>query len=135
MKLGALAAAVVMLGSTMGRAEPLAFPGAEGFGAGASGGRGGAIVHVTTLDDAGPGTFRDAVSQPKRVVVFDVGGLITLKSPLSISSDITIAGQSAPGDGVAVYGNSVSLSNASNVIVRYLRFREGMSGPKGKCAI
>src|SRR4029079_4110809 len=58
-----------------------------------------------------------------------------LKSPLSIGSNTTIAGQSAPGDGIAVVGNSVSLSNSSNIIIRYVRFREGMTGPKGKCSI
>lgn len=116
-------------------AQQAAFPGAEGFGALATGGRGGTTVHVTTLDDSGPGSFRDAVSQPKRIVVFDVGGLVTLKSPLTISSDITIAGQTAPGDGIGFYGNPVSLSNAKNVIVRYVRFREGINGPKGKCSV
>jgi pectate lyase len=116
-------------------AQTVAFPGAEGFGALATGGRGGSVVHVTTLDDSGPGSFREAVAKSKSIVVFDVGGLITLKSPLSISSDITIAGQSAPGDGVALYGNPVSVSNVHNVIIRYLRFREGINGPKGKCSV
>ena len=116
-------------------AQPLAFPGAEGFGALATGGRGGTLVHVTTLSDSGAGSFRDAVSQPKRIVVFDVGGVIQLKSPLSIASDITIAGQSAPGDGIAIYGNAVSLSGEKNIIIRYVRFREGMTGPRGKCSV
>ena len=121
--------------SSFAIAQTPSFPGAEGFGALATGGRGGTVVHVTTLDDSGAGSFRDAVSQSKRIVVFDVGGLITLKSPLSIPSDMTIAGQSAPGDGVAIYGNPISLSNSKNIIVRDLRFREGMSGPKGKCSV
>src|SRR5438046_992353 len=77
-------------------AQQAAFPGAEGFGALATGGRGGQTVHVTTLDDAGAGSLRDAVSQPNRVVIFDVGGLIALKSPLQVASNITLAGQSAP---------------------------------------
>src|SRR5436305_9150658 len=97
-------------------AQPVAFTGAEGFGALATGGRAGKVVHVTTLDDAGAGSFRDAVSGPDRFVIFDVGGTINLKSPLTIANNITIAGQTAPGDGIAIYGSSVSLSNAKNVI-------------------
>src|SRR5438067_1964749 len=74
----------------------LAFPSAQGFGAHAAGGRGGEVVHVTTLADAGPGSFREAVSQPRRIVVFDVGGVIKLASNVAVSSNTTIAGQSAP---------------------------------------
>src|ERR1017187_6755082 len=69
----------------------IAFSGAEGFGRFASGGRGGEIFHVATLDDSGTGSFRDAVSQPHRVVVFDVGGIIRLKSNVAVNSDITLA--------------------------------------------
>ena len=112
-----------------------AFPGAEGFGALATGGRAGEIFHVTNLDDAGPGSLRDAVSQPNRFVVFDVGGIIRLKSNVAVASEITLAGQSAPGDCIAIYGRSVSFSGGHNVIVRYVRFREGISGDKGKCAV
>ena len=112
-----------------------AFPGAEGFGALATGGRGGEIFHVTTLDDSGPGSFRDAVSKGRRIVVFDIGGVIRLASNVSVASDITIAGQSAPGDGIAFYGKTVSFSGSSNVIVRHLRFRQGMKGDRGKCSI
>lgn len=104
-----------------------AFPGAAGFGAAATGGRGGAVYHVTNLNDSGAGSFRDAVSQGPRIVVFDVGGYINLASPLSIKSNITVAGQTAPGDGVATRGYQVSLSNANNVIVRYMRFRHGLT--------
>ncbi len=114
---------------------PLAFSGAEGFGRFASGGNGGEVFHVTTLDDSGPGSFRDAVSRPDRRVVFDVGGLIRLQSNVSVSSRITLAGQTAPGVGIALYGRSVSFSGKSNVIVRYLRFREGIAGDKGKCSV
>ena len=117
------------------QAQPIAFPGAEGFGALATGGRGGAVVHVTNLNDTGPGAFRDAVSQPNRTIIFDVGGTIMLKSPLSIESNITVAGQSAPGDGIAIQGSSVSLSNSQNVIVRYMRFRESLTGPERKCSV
>ena len=113
----------------------LAFPGAEGFGRFARGGRGGEMVHVTTLDDAGAGSFRDAVSKPNRIVVFDVGGIIRLKSNIAVSSDLTLAGQTAPGDGVMIYGRSVSFSGQKNCVVRYLRFREGIAGDKGKCSV
>jgi pectate lyase len=116
-------------------AIPLAFPTAEGFGACATGGRGGEIYHVVSLDDSGRGSLRDAVGKSHRMIVFDVGGVIRLKSNISVSSDITLLGQTAPGDGIAVYGRSVSLSGSSNIIVRYLRFREGIGGDKGKCAI
>ncbi len=112
-----------------------AFSGAEGFGQFASGGRGGEIFHVTTLDDSGTGSFRYAVSQPNRIVVFDVSGIIRLKSNVAVSSDLTLAGQTAPGDGVMIYGRSVSFSGQKNDIVRYLRFREGIAGDKGKCSV
>jgi len=109
-----------------------AFPGAEGFGALATGGRGGVVCHVTNLNDAGPGSFRDAVSQPGRIVVFDVGGVIKLAKQVEVSSNITLAGQSAPGEGICFYGNTVSLAGQSNIIVRYLRFRGGMASDRGK---
>ncbi len=115
--------------------KPPAFSGAEGFGQFASGGRGGEVYHVTNLDDSGPGSFRDAVSQPNRLVVFDVGGIIRLKSNVAVSSRLTLAGQTAPGDGVLLYGRSVAFSGHSNIIVRYLRFREGIAGDKGKCSV
>lgn len=122
--------------SAFAAAPPLpAFPGAEGFGALATGGRGGEVYRVTNLDDAGPGSFRDAVSQGSRMVIFDVGGVIRLKSNVSVASDITIAGQSAPGEGIAIYGWSVSFSGSRNVIVRYMRFRPGIQSDRGKCAI
>jgi pectate lyase len=112
-----------------------AFPGAEGFGALATGGRGGAVYHVTNLHDAGPGSFRDAVSQPNRIVVFDVGGIIKITKEIQVSSNLTIAGQSAPGGGICIYGSGVSLGGQSNIIVRFLRFREGIAGDKGKKAL
>lgn len=115
--------------------QTLAFSGAEGFGQFASGGKGGEFFHVTTLDDSGAGSFRDAVSKPNRTVVFDVGGIIRLKSNVAVSSDISLLGQTAPGDGVMLYGRSVSFSGQKNVIVRYLRFREGIAGDKGKCSV
>ncbi len=112
-----------------------AFPGAEGFGRFAGGGNGGETVHVTNLDDSGAGSFRDAVSQTNRIVVFDVGGIIRLKSNVAVNSHITLAGQTAPGDGITLYGRSVSFSAQNSVIVRYLRFREGIAGDKGKCSV
>lgn len=131
----ALWAAAALLASA-GAAAPLpAFPGAEGFGADATGGRGGAVYHVTTLGDAGPGSFRDAVSQPHRTVVFDVGGVIRLESNVPVCSDLTIAGETAPGEGICLYGRSVSLGGQSNVIIRYLRFRQGIAGDRGKKAL
>lgn len=112
----------------------LAFPGAEGFGRYAVGGRGGEIYHVTNLNDSGAGSLRDAVSKPNRIVVFDVGGVIHLKSRLVFKNNLTILGQTAPGEGIQLYGNAVSFSNANNIIVRYLRVRMGINGDNGKDA-
>ncbi|HLP77456.1 MAG TPA: pectate lyase [Candidatus Paceibacterota bacterium] len=111
-----------------------AFPGAGGFGRFAKGGRGGAIYHVTNLNDSGPGSFRDAVSRPKRTVVFDVGGVIRISRRIAVSPNVTIAGQTAPGDGVVVYGNGISFSGADNSITRHIRFRMGSHGDSGKDA-
>jgi pectate lyase len=113
----------------------LAFPGAEGFGRNAMGGRTGSPYVVTTLADSGPGSLRDAVSQPNRLVVFSIGGLITLKSRLAVSKRVSILGQTAPGDGITVYGNGWSFSNADDAIVRYIRIRMGKGGDKGKDGI
>jgi pectate lyase len=103
----------------------LAFPEAEGFGQHATGGRTGKVYHVTTLADSGPGSFRDAVSQSNRIVVFDVGGYIALKTAVSAKSNLTIAGQSAPGGGIGFKGGEISFANSSNVILRYVRIRPG----------
>jgi pectate lyase len=78
-------------------AQTPAFPGALGYGAYATGGRNGSVYHVTTTNDSGAGSFRDAVSHSGRMVVFDVGGHVTLLSPVSVQGNITIAGQTAPG--------------------------------------
>lgn len=115
--------------------QPLAFPEAEGFGRFATGGAGGETVHVTTLADSGFGSFRDAVSRPHRTVVFDVGGIVHLKSNVTVCSDISIMGDTAPGNGITLYGRSTSFSSQKNVIVRYVRFREGIAGDKGKCSV
>lgn len=101
-----------------------AFPGAEGRGASATGGRGGEVYIVTNLRDSGPGSLRDAVSKPNRTVVFAVSGTIRLNSQLRTAANITIAGQTAPGDGITV-ADYPSLIGGSNSIVRYLRFRLG----------
>lgn len=106
-----------------------AFPGAVGFGAQATGGRGGTVYHVTNLNDSGPGSFRDAVAHTNRIVVFDVGGTIQLSSAVSVASNLTIAGQTAPGDGIALIGREVSFSRSHNDIVRYVRFRQGSLDP------
>jgi pectate lyase len=105
---------------------PPAFPGAEGFGAKTPGGRGGRVIVVSNVNDAGPGSFRDAVTaKGPRLVVFATGGLITLQSPLEIAEPyLTVAGQSAPGDGICIRGRQVSI-RTHDVIVRYLRFRLG----------
>lgn len=111
--------------------ELIAFPGAEGYGRFARGARAGenpTVYHVTNLNDSGKGSLRDAVSQPNRIVVFDVAGVIRIKSPLVFSKNLTIAGQTAPGSGIVIYGERTSFSGASDIIVRYLRIRMGMSG-------
>ncbi|WP_040420474.1 pectate lyase family protein [Actinopolymorpha alba] len=112
-----------------------AFPGAEGFGAYASGGRGGSVYFVTTLADSGPGSFRDAVSQPNRTVVFAVGGIIRIGERISVAPNITIAGQTAPGEGITIYGNGLSFTDANNTITRYLRVRMGINGTPATDAI
>ena len=103
-----------------------AFPGAEGGGAFTAGGRGGKVFTVTSLEDRGPGTLREACeSGGARIVVFNVAGVIRLKSPISIKAPyITIAGQTAPGDGVCVTGASF-LIDTHDVIIRHMRFRRG----------
>jgi pectate lyase len=105
---------------------PPAFPGAWGGGMYATGGRGGQVIAVTNLDDAGPGSFRAAAeAEGKRIVVFRVAGIINLQSNVNINHpDITIAGQSAPGDGICLAGASLNI-NTENVIVRHLRVRRG----------
>jgi hypothetical protein len=107
------------------RAVP-AFPGAEGFGAQAVGGRGGEVLFVTNLDDSGPGSLRAAVdTDGPRTVIFRISGTIALKSPLVIRKPyITIAGQTAPGDGICLKDHELAIA-AAQVIVRYLRCRPG----------
>ncbi len=107
-------------------AQQLAFPGAEGFGAFALGGRSGTVYHVTNLANSGSGSFRDAVSAANRTIVFDVSGTINLLSALTISkSNLTIAGQTAPGDGITLMGNLTSVQSTRNVVVRFIHCRPG----------
>jgi len=119
---GPLMLGLVCLGHA---ATPVAFPGALGFGNGATGGRAGTVYHVTNLNDAGVGSFRDAVSASNRIVVFDVGGTITLKTAVSAKGNLTIAGQTAPGGGIGFRGGEISFAKQANVIMRHVRIRPG----------
>lgn len=117
-------------------AQQLAFPDAEGFGRYITGGRYGEIYHVTNLDDDGDGSFRDAVSESGRIVVFDVGGVINITDRIVIYSNITVAGQTAPGSGITIYGNGIAFNSSSgNDIIRYIRIRMGENGDSGKDAV
>lgn len=115
-------------------AQMLAFPSAEGFGRFAKGGRGGEVYHVTTLADTGPGSLRDGLSKGGRTIVFEVGGVIKIADRLIVPANTTIAGQTAPGGGITIYGDGVAY-NTNNVITRHIRMRMGRIGTSGKDAI
>jgi len=120
-------------------AQLAAFPGAEGFGKFAKGARASTsptVYHVTNLNDAGTGSFRDAVSGSNRIIVFDVAGVIKLSSGgIVVSANNYIAGQTAPGEGITVYGDRITFTSANNTICRYVRFRMGVVGTSGKDAM
>lgn len=124
-----VATLLVPLTATFAGGPLPAFPSAEGHGRLSMGGRGGRILHVTNLDDSGPGSLRAAVeSDGPRTVVFDVSGLITLESRLIIrktNSNLTLAGQTAPGKGICLRKYNLGMMGASNVVIRYLRVRPG----------
>jgi hypothetical protein len=106
----------------------LAFPGAEGYGRYARGGRGGKVVHVTNLNDAGAGSLREAVENDigPRTIVFDVSGLLVLKSRLTLASDfVTVAGQTAPGKGICIRSAPFGFSGANDGIMRFVKIRLG----------
>ena len=119
------------ISTTNNENDPIAFPGAEGYGKYTTGGRGGKTFIVANLNDKGPGSFREAAeAKGKKIIVFAVSGTIHLETKLSIKGDVTIAGQTAPGDGICLADNSVSLGG-DNIIIRYMRFRMGDKYQKG----
>lgn len=131
--------ALFAMTTTVVFAQLVAFPGAEGFGKYAKGARASAsptVYHVTNLNDAGAGSFRDAVTGTNRIIVFDVAGVIKLTSGgIAVGANNYIAGQTAPGEGITVYGDRITFSSANNTICRYVRFRMGVIGTSGKDAM
>jgi hypothetical protein len=121
------------LGSSEARA--VAFSGAVGFGANTNGGNNGTVYTVTTLSDNGTGSFRTAVSSGNRTVKFSVSGYITLASAVSVSSNITILGNTAPGQGIGIMGAEVSFYGSHDIICRYVRFRQGTEGDSGESSV
>lgn len=114
-------AAALMSAAALAQAP--AFPGAEGHGRYVTGGRGGKVVHVTNLNDSGTGSFREAVKSGNRIIVFDVAGVIALKSDLKFADNITILGQTAPSPGITL--RYYTVQPGSNNIIRFLRIRRG----------
>ena len=120
-KVFTLLAASLISAASMAQAP--AFPGAEGHGRYVTGGRGGKIVHVTNLNDSGTGSFREAVKSGNKIIVFDVAGVIALKSDLKFADNITILGQTAPSPGITL--RYYTVQPGSNNIIRFLRIRRG----------
>jgi len=129
--------ATALFNSENADAQTLAFPGAMGFGKYAKGARGAAtqeVYIVTNLNDSGIGSFRDAVSKQGRIVVFAVGGIVKLSSDVVVAANVTIAGQTAPGDGIVFFNKRVTFSGASNTISRFFRIRLGATSNSGNDA-
>ena len=120
-KVFTLLAASLISAASMAQAP--AFPGAEGHGRYITGGRGGKIVHVTNLNDSGTGSFREAVKSGNKIIVFDVAGVIALKSDLKFADNITILGQTAPSPGITL--RYYTVQPGSNNIIRFIRIRRG----------
>ena len=120
-----LAILLIAVIPAMGQSEKVpAFPGAEGHGRYVTGGRGGKIIHVTNLDDSGDGSFREAVKgSSKKIVVFDVAGVIALNSDITIGDNTTILGQTAPAPGITLRYRTVN--PGGNNIIRFIRIRRG----------
>lgn len=129
MACAAISTLTVLAGSN---AQAVAFSGAQGYGANATGGA--TVVHVTNLKDSGTGSLRAALSASGRRVVFDVSGTIKILSTLVIPSNTTVDGTTAPSPGITVTGYNTSVSGRNNIIVRNIRFREDLTGPSGKCS-
>ncbi len=110
----------------------LAFPGARGFGARVTGGRGGSVIKVTNLDDSGPGSLQWALDQSgPRIIVFEVSGIIEADMITITEGDVTVAGQTAPGAGITIHGRLYA-ENAWNIILRHLRIRPEYDGSEGE---
>lgn len=122
--------------SVLAQDGALAFPGAEGAGRFSLGGRGGVVARVTNLNDSGPGSLRAAIeTRGARTIVFDIGGTIVLQSPLTIRQGrLTLAGQTAPGGGIALRGQPLIIA-ADDVVVRHLRVRLGDEGGSQEDAV
>ncbi len=135
-KAPALLLVAVLIGAARLHAEIASFPGAVGYGGTTTGAwmvsgtnhTGGTVYHVTNLNDSGAGSFRTGVGTSGNIVVFDVGGSIRSLSPVSVSSNVSIEGQTAPG-GIQVYGAETSFYGKSNIICRYMHFRDGTDDP------